>query len=224
MRLRLERPWLIAELPGPRRVLSWSLNQPGFAEARRIVWREVRNADLPRELDARAWLVAELRRADLEDAVCLVTSRDIGAFSEARAAVDGETVVVAATVGLSNAERIGARSAAPIQTAAHTVGTINIAVLVGSALSDGAMLEVMSLAAEARTLAVLEAGLSRGDGPATGTGTDCIAIAAPPGTAAHAGKHTALGEAVGRATLAATRRGVEVWMKQTRKGEAYGGD
>ncbi|MGR3481375.1 hypothetical protein [Salipiger marinus] len=41
-------------------MLSWALNRPGYVRARRILWREVRNADLPPDLDVRAWLAAEL--------------------------------------------------------------------------------------------------------------------------------------------------------------------
>jgi adenosylcobinamide amidohydrolase len=47
--------------------------------------------------------------------------------------------------------------------------------------------------------------------PASGTGTDCIVIASPraPGGVPYAGKHTAIGHAIGAAVLEATRRGVE---------------
>lgn len=219
MKLRLERPWLIAESPETRRVLSWSLNRPGFTEARRIVWREVRNADLPRTLDAGVWLSSELADAGLADCVCLVTSRDIGSYAAASISVEDAKVDVVATVGLSNAERIGARRA-PLDV----VGTVNIAASTTTPLSDGAMLEAMTLVAEVRTLAVLEAGLSLETGLATGTGTDCIVIMAPRGAAAHAGKHTAVGEAVGRATLEAMRQGVEVWMRENGGGASDAAD
>ena len=55
-----DRPWLVAELEGPHRVLSWSLTAPGFVTARRIVWREVRNADLPAGFDALSWLKRDM--------------------------------------------------------------------------------------------------------------------------------------------------------------------
>lgn len=49
----------------------------------------------------------------------------------------------------------------------------------------------------------------------TGTGTDCIVIAAPRGEdrASFAGLHTALGEAVGKAVYNATADGVKTWRK-----------
>ncbi len=44
-------------------------------------------------------------------------------------------------------------------------------------------------------------------GLATGTGSDCIAIAAPPGQAAFAGLHTEIGEALGRVVYDAVAAG-----------------
>lgn len=209
MKLALQRPWLVATLPERRRMLSWSLTSPGFAQARRIVWREVRNADLPPELDARRWLAEEAASAGYKDCVCMLTSRDVGSYAEAAANIEGMCVAAAATVGLSNAERVGARQSRP-----RFPGTINIAVSIDSPLSDGAMIEALSLVAEARTLAVLEAGLPLASGLATGTGTDCIVVAAPSGEAAYAGKHTPLGEAIGEATLTAMRQGVRRWTAE----------
>ncbi|MEO1272728.1 MAG: adenosylcobinamide amidohydrolase, partial [Myxococcota bacterium] len=48
----------------------------------------------------------------------------------------------------------------------------------------------------------------------TGTGTDCIVLAAPPGHAVYAGLHTAVGEAVGRAVYDAVAAGVRGWMAE----------
>ena len=49
MSVSLARPWLSFDLGSDHRVLSWSLTRPGFVTARKILWREVRNADLPRD-------------------------------------------------------------------------------------------------------------------------------------------------------------------------------
>lgn len=217
MRVHLRRPWLIADLGARRRVASWSVNRPGLVETDRIVWREVRDADLGPELDVGAWLAGELAAEGLEDAVCLLTSRDLRARVQARATVEDATATALATVGLGNAQRVGARTAARFK-----IGTINIAVSASTPLSDGALLELLSLVAEARTLALLEAKLAVAGGWATGTGTDCAAVAAPAGLAPHAGKHTAIGEAVGRATLAALRTAVRDWTEEN--GGGHGGD
>src|SRR5207237_10770827 len=74
----------------------------------------------------------------------------------------------------------------------------------------------LGLAAEARTAAVLEARVpSRRTGkPATGTGTDCIVVAAPDAGArlAYAGKHTPIGALAGGVVREAVERGVRRWI------------
>lgn len=191
MRLTLRHPWLIAQFGGQRRTLGWTLNRPGFATAARIVWREVRDADLPLDLDVEAWLERELESAGLADSPCFFTSAPLARHVTARASVGGVTARAIATVGLSNAERIGQRVGNEART-----GTINLLVEVDFTMADGALVEALGLAVEARTTAVLESGLQLATGTATGTGTDCVIVGAPLGAVAHAGKHTALGEAL----------------------------
>ncbi len=211
LRARLSPPWLICDMGRSRRVLSWALNRPGYCDSRHILWRKVDDADLPVERDVRAWLEGELATAGYARAPCLLTARRLDAFERASATVGDVTAHCIATVGLSNAERVGARHR-PGTGAARSWGTINVALLVDHPLSDGALLESLSIVTQARTLAVTEAGLPLPAGTATGTGTDCIAVAATPGDTAFAGLHTAIGEAVGAATLAALGRGVKRWL------------
>ncbi|SEN08900.1 adenosylcobinamide hydrolase [Gemmobacter aquatilis] len=209
---RLVRPWLIADLGAPRRVLSFAPYRPGFAMARHIVWREVRNADLTPDFDAEAWFAAQMAQQGWANAVGMLTSRDIGLYKQAQAQAEDITVACLATVGLGNAEAVGARRATPPPTGA---GTINIAVLTDAALTETAQIEALTIAAEARTAAVLDSGLTLPDGSrATGTGTDCIALAAPPGAGRFAGLHTALGEALGRAVRQAVLAGAREWVQE----------
>lgn len=209
MRVTLDRPWLEADLGAEHRVLSWAVQRGGLVTARRILWREVRNADLPQGLDVADWLRAEAAARGAEDAVVMLTSRDIRAHHHAAATVDGVTAECLATVGLTNAERVGHRQ----DPAGRDWGTINIAVQVGAGLAFPALVETATIAAQARTLAVIAAGHLLPEGAATGTGTDCIAVAAPPGDTAYAGLHTALGEAVGRAVHDAVAAGAAEWAR-----------
>jgi adenosylcobinamide amidohydrolase len=211
--LHLDRPWLRMDLGGPHRVLSWAINRPGFVTARDIVWREVRNADLPPDLDVQTWFDQELIRRDAQDAVAFLTSRDIRAHYDVTCSTEGISARCVATVGLSNAERVGAR----VDRRGKDWGTINVAVQIGAGLTDAALIESLSIAAQARTLAVIEAGHQLPTGVATGTGTDCIAIAAPVGAAAYAGLHTPIGEAVGKAVYEAVRQGTQDWMRDVRR-------
>ncbi len=215
MKLTLARPWLELRLPAPRRVLSWSLVRPGFVTAELILWREVRNADLPEDLDVTAWLRRELAARGRAGAVTMLTSRDLDAFEMTEATADGVTAHCVATVGLSNAERVGTR----LDRSGGNWGTINIAVILSAPLSEAAQIEALTIAAQARTAAVIDTRHRLATGTATGTGTDCIALAAPEGHAPFAGLHTAAGEAVGRAVYDAVRRGGQVWMDKVRRKE-----
>jgi len=213
--LTLDRPWLRLTLGAPHEVLSWAVNRPGFVVADEILWREVRNRDLPRDLDVTDWFSDELRRHNALNTVAFLTSRDVRRYVERRAEVEGITARAVATVGLSNAERVGQR----MDYSTRNWGTINIAVQVSAGLTQTALIEAMSIATEARTAAVMEAGFTLPSGVATGTGTDCIAVAAPAGALAYAGLHTALGEAIGRAVYTATLAGAQAWI--TERQEAH---
>jgi adenosylcobinamide amidohydrolase len=213
MSVTLSRPWLSMDLQGPHRVLSWSLTRPGFVTADTILWREVRNADLPQDFDVEGWLRAELAARGTPDAVTLLTSRDLDAYEVAGAQVEGVTAQAVATVGLSNAERIGTR----LDRSGKDWGTINVALQVSCPLADAALIELVSIVAQARTAAIIEAGHDLPTGRATGTGTDCIAVAAPPGDQPFAGMHTPVGEAAGRAAYRAVKQGVTVWMQTVRR-------
>ena len=91
-------------------------------------------------------------------------------------------------------------------------GTINVALKVDRGLSEAALLELMSIATQARTAAVMDLDLPLSVGRATGTGTDCVAVAAPPGDEPYAGLHTEIGEAAGRAVYSAVLEGGRGWM------------
>src|SRR6056297_1768550 len=173
----LDRPWLTFDLGREMPVLSWAVNRPGLVEARRILWREVRNADLPADLDVDRWLNAELHKCGETDAVTFLTSRDIRFFTESHARAGDVAAHAVATVGFSNAERIGHR----IDRTGKDWGTINVALHLDAPMTEAALLESMSIAVQARTAAVMDAGLRLPVGVATGTGTDCVAVAAPRG-------------------------------------------
>ncbi len=213
MKLELIRPWLEWDLGTRHRVLSWSLNAPGFVDASRIIWREVRNADLPLDMNVSGWLQDQLREKGQPDAVTMLTSRDLDAYETARATVDGVTAICVATVGLSNGEHIGAR----VDRRTKDWGTINLAVCLDTPLGDAALIETLSIATQARTAAVMAVAYRLPTGIATGTGTDCIAVAAPAGQARFAGLHTPTGEAVGRAVYDAIHHGAQVWMDKVRR-------
>lgn len=203
------RPFLTASFATPVTVLSWAVARPGFQSARRVVWFEVKDADLPPEVDPAALLGARLSKAGLEDAVAMMTARDVRRHHLAAARSGAVTAQCLATAGLSNAARVGA-------PAAHEgrAGTINLLAAVSVRLTDTALIEAVSIAAEARTAAVIDCRWDAQGGVATGTGTDCIAVACPETGDAEpfAGLHTAAGEALGAAVYEAVRLGVREWI------------
>lgn len=207
-------PWLVARFDGPCAVLSWSSNRPGFVTATKVAWLEVRDAEIACVADPRVFLEARLGEARLRGAVGLMTARDVRRHHFARAEVEDAKVEVLTTVGLTNGERVGRRTTDTTVPARAPVGTTNTLVHVSKRLSRGAMVEATSLATQARTLAVIEAGVTREGVVVTGTGTDCIALATPTTGAADpaAGLHTAIGEAIDRAVLEATSAGIAGWL------------
>lgn len=207
------RPWLVADLGRPQRVLSFAPYRPGFVTASQVVWREVRNADLTADLDVADWFARDLAQQGHANAVALLTSRDIRCFTHVTAEVEGQRASCLATVGLGNAEAIGSRRPPDGIGWSTNYGTINILVQIESGLTDTALIEAMTIAAQARTVAVMGCGLRLPDGRhASGTGTDCIAIAADAGDQAYAGLHTALGEVIGAVVHSAVSQGAAAWV------------
>lgn len=206
--ITLAPPFLTARFSAPQRTLGWSMTRPGFATASEIVWVEVRNSDLGLDVDPEEFLRARLASAGCPEALAFLTSRDIRKHHFRLSHVDDVSAACLTTVGLSNGERVGARK--PVHAAAGTVITL---VHVSRPLTDGAFVEALSIAVQARTAAILETRPPGDDQPITGTGTDCVVIAAPcfgpPLT--YAGLHTALGEALGHAVYEATREGALAW-------------
>lgn len=217
-RVTLNRPWLTFDLGSEMQVLSWAVNRPGIVRANRILWREVRNADLPRDLDVGKWLARKVAAQKASDAVTLLTSRNITSFTESKVSVNEVEAHAVATVGFSNAERVGHR----VDRSAKDWGTINVALRLSIGLTEAALLETMSIAVQARTAAVMDAQLLLSTGLATGTGTDCVAVASPLGSAQYAGLHTEIGEATGRAVYTSVLKGAQQWMDGNREIEHAG--
>lgn len=209
------RPWLVAEFGSSTRMVSWSLNRPGFATATKIAWLEVGNEELIHVDEPLSWFQRRLEAEGLGDAVGLITARNVSRFEIATAVVEGVRADCLITLGLNNGETVGQR-----QDPTHhplNAGTINILSSVSVPLTDGALLEMSSIATQARTTALVRFGYRRPfmNDIVTGTGTDCIVAAAPLSEepTGYAGMHTAVGEAVGRSVLEATTTAATTWFE-----------
>lgn len=205
--------WLAVHFAVPQRTASWALAGGGLHRAQAVVWLEVRNEDLRPPVDAQELLARRLRALGHPQAVGFLTSRNLDAFVAARRSAQDIDAHCVATVGLGNALRAGDPPGP-----AGRIGTINVLCHVGVPLGTEALLEALALAAEARTLAVRECRIpsNTSGAPASGTGTDCIAIAAPDTGRGlpYAGKHTAAGHLIGAVVEDAVRRGAAAWLRE----------
>ncbi|HEX4457985.1 MAG TPA: adenosylcobinamide amidohydrolase [Polyangia bacterium] len=205
---------LVVRFDRPQRTLSSAIVGGGFGRANAVAWRYVRNADLPHDVDPTALLERALASAGLGDAVGMLTARDLTRFECVTEESGGFAARAVATVGLSNAVAAG-DPPGPL-----AIGTINVLLQLSQPLTDGAFVEALALAAEARTAAVMEARVlsRRSCRWATGTGTDCLVVAAPvavdEAAVAYVGKHTIAGSLAGAAVYEAVRRGVHQWIAE----------
>lgn len=196
----------------PHHVLSWAIVGGGRRTTDAVAWCQVRNAELGEHTDAAALLRERLEEQGLSEAVGLLTSTEVATYTDVERSLDGLSARCIVTVGMGNALRAG-----DPPWSARPVGTINLLLRTSFALSDEARVETLALAAEARALAVREAGVPSVETglPASGTGTDCIVVAAPADGGEplrYAGKHTVAGHLAGAAVLEAVERGVRRWM------------
>jgi adenosylcobinamide amidohydrolase len=205
---------LVVRFDRPQRTLSSAIVGGGFSRANAVAWRYVRNAELPHDVDPTVLLERALATAGLGDAVGMLTARELARFECVTEESGGFAARAVATVGLSNAVAAG-DPPGPL-----AIGTINVLLQLSQPLTDGAFVEALALAAEARTAAVMEARVlsRRSCRWATGTGTDCLVVAAPvavdEAAVTFVGKHTVPGSLAGAAVYEAVRRGVHQWIAE----------
>lgn len=119
----------------------------------------------------------------------------------------GLAVLVVLTAGLTNARRAGDRAdCRSLDAGAPPAGTINILAATNANLTDAALVEALLVLTEAKTAVLQQYGVTSPVSglPATGTGTDCAAIACGDGPNVRwCGKHVALGEMLARSVMEA---------------------
>jgi adenosylcobinamide hydrolase len=119
-----------------------------------------------------------------------------------RATVEG--VDAEATTGLSHPTW----AASEERETTSRVGTINTVIFLPARLSDGALVNAIATATEAKSQALFEAGI-----PATGTASDAVSIFCPTSGDAElfAGPRSPWGGRVARAVHGAVRAGARAW-------------
>lgn len=207
-RWHLNKRTVVIELPADYRALSWAPMGGGLRRAAVILNHQIALNDRTAVESPGVHLSRLARSLGFlpRQAVAMMTGAEVrrgGCVTIRRR----ELVVSAwCSAGCSNALRVGDRATVSYQPP----GTINIAVALNRPVTVALLAEALELAVEARVLAVQQASLVsvRSGLPATGTGTDCIVVAAPDisvnqrgGVIGYCGKHTVVGELIGRAVL-----------------------
>ena len=207
--------WLVAGFAQPWTVVSWAVVNGGWQRTQQVAWLYLRLHEIRNVMDPAEWMQGQMHAEGLSGAVGFMTSRRAGTFVEATGADAGCSAWAVGTVGLSNALRVG-DSSGPIQMP----GTINLLVCCSQPLTVEAATEALCLVSEAKALAMMESGVAsvRSGLLATGTGTDYLAVAWPPHgeRTSYAGKHTAVGAAMGQAAYAAISEGAAEWLEEYR--------
>jgi iron complex transport system ATP-binding protein len=187
----------------PRRVLSSAVLNGGFSLVSHFVNMKV-STECPLDLEDPAITLRRYCRGKgwQGDAVGMMTAASMKSFRAAYDNVADESLAVVVTTGLGNARRAGdSAEGIELSTMPRKAGTINMAIVTSAALTDAAMVEMVSVIAEAKAAALQELGIKSpvSGRLATGTGTDAAAIFCGDIGTLHepvrfTGKHTLIGE------------------------------
>lgn len=201
----LAEPWLLVDFGYRHQVAGWPVVGPAWGEATTVAWLQVHDKHLPAGQAPDEYFRGRAKEDRIEADIGLMTAADI-ALHCCRTGHDAAMEITAiATAGLTNGESVEPKADNAPPRGWHP-GTVNLLLHANVPLGAGAMIEAVSIVTEARTAAIMNLGISLLDGRRlTGTGTDCIIVAAPKGAHAlgHCGLHTALGRLIGETTYRA---------------------
>jgi len=204
---------LVDLLQGSHLVLSSAVLNGGLSEARHVL-----NLKVPRSIDHNEspldTLAQAARKLHCDGAVVgLMTAASMNSFRSCREVQQGVELLVLVTCGLENARGVGdvaeyrSMETQPYAPDSHVPGsyapgTINIILLTDARLTGAAMVEAVQMITEAKTAALVAAGITSPVSGvlATGTGTDAVAVVSGngPHSVAFCGKHVLFGEVLGR--------------------------
>ena len=211
--VRIEQDALILSFPAPARTLSWAVLNGGFCHADHVINHHVSGGDELFCAQPERWLEQAAARMDLQGkVVAMATAVELKTRVQVSVCCGDSEVTCFATVGCGNALSVGDPAAAKTEYPAPSpLHTINMILAVQPGLTDEAMVEAIQIATEGRVRALYEAGIRSSISrlAATGTGTDCIAVVSLGAERErYCGKHTELGELIGRAAYTAVRKGL----------------
>ena len=210
--VRNELDAVIVSFTAPARTLSWAVLNGGFCHAHHIINHHVNGNDSLFCAQPSLWLERAASRLRLQGKIVgMATAVEMKNLVRVSMASGNARATCFATVGYGNALSVADPASVAIEEAAPTLHTINMVMTVQPGLSDEAMVEAVQIVTEGRVRALYEKGIkSRQSGlPATGTGTDCVAIVSlGDGVERYCGKHTKLGELIGGAAYMSVANGL----------------
>ena len=203
--------WLVSE--SPLKVLSSTVIGGDLRETNHIMSVRVPDDPAQREFALkrpRAYLRERSQAlGNQEPAVGLITTLDHERLQVATHTEGDIKVTALATVGLTHLSAPGRHNV--VYTGEAQAGTINLVVLADAKLSPEAEVRAATLATEAKTLALFEAGIKTEEGSiATGTSMDTIIIASTGRGPffRYSGTSTLLGHLIGLAVYEVVSAGV----------------
>ncbi len=199
----------------PHRALSCAVLNGGYCDASDYLNVKV-GRDSAGELEDPALTLQRLssRLCCPGITVGMMTAASLDSLRIVEGAIAGETLAVLVTTGLENARRAGDPAEyRSLEVVPPRRGTINLAIVTSARLADAALVEMVAIATEAKVAVLQELAVKSpvSGGLATGTGTDAIAVFSGHGLARvrFAGKHTLLGEHLGKMVMHAIRSSVD---------------
>jgi adenosylcobinamide hydrolase len=212
MRVGLREAMLVAQLPGVHRCLSSAVLGGGLGWLRTWV-----NLGVPTGYDRTdpAEHLAVEAAGLAGPVVGMLTAVDVSTYTRG----DHGPATALATVGARHA--LAAAGARP--RTVPPAGTINLLVAVGEPLTDAGLAGALQTAVEAKAQALADAGVAAANagGWATGTATDSVCVACPPGGRVEfAGPATVAGSSLARAVHAAVLAGAVAERREATPGRA----
>jgi len=157
-------------------------------------------------------------------AVGMMTAASMDSFCMLKRSEQGIDIAVLVTSGLSNPRRAGDYAEhRQMASNCNQVGTINIIVITSASLTASALIEALLITTEAKSAAIQEAGVLSpvSNKPATGTGTDSVAVVSGPGPGdvKYCGKHVLFGELLGGLVIDAVSSSIQWAMAERMRRE-----
>lgn len=206
MKIQVRDVGLVVELPSPQRCLSNAVLGGGLGEIKTWLNLQVDLSYSCRDPEG------DLRRAAVglqEPVVGMLTAAKVDRYTTA---TRGSATTIA-TLGLRRP--IAAAASAHPGHVDMPAGTINLLAVIDIALTDAGLVNALQTAVEAKAQALAAALVSAGnfDGFATGTATDAICIACPPGKDVdYAGPATAHGQDLAACVYRTILDGATAWQ------------